>query len=94
MVSTTVLDAMSRCTWRPLTSLALALLLLAICYAPAGAQEAEIDAFVRAQIAARRIPGASVAVVTDGTVVLARGLRCTFTLKQDGTIAGIGLRLE
>ena len=59
--------------WRTLAAIFLATLLIAMSPAWAAAQEAEVDAFVRTQMAARRIPGVSVAVVKDGHVVMTRG---------------------
>ena len=61
------------CALRRLAALFVATMLLLLSPAWASAQEAEVDAFVRAQMAARHIPGVSVAVVKDGKVVLARG---------------------
>lgn len=64
---------MSRRIWRALTAIVLGTLVLTLSPRWAVAQEADVDAFVEAQISARRIPGASIAVVKDGAVVLMRG---------------------
>jgi CubicO group peptidase (beta-lactamase class C family) len=79
---------MSIRVWRRLAALFLAVLLVGLSPAWAAAQArraaaagatiatgspAEVDAFVTAQMKARRIPGVSVAVIRDGQVVFARG---------------------
>ena len=51
-------------------SLSFLLTLLAV---SAGADEAKVDTFIRAEMAKRGVPGVSVAVVREGKVVLARG---------------------
>src|SRR5688572_21534748 len=72
---------MSMRVCRALAALLVATLLIALSPAWASAQDGstgsapdlQIDAFVRTQMAARHIPGLTVAVVKDGTVVLERG---------------------
>ena len=46
---------------------------LLLCLPPMAARADKVDEFLRAQMAARHVPGLSVAVVRDGKVVLARG---------------------
>src|SRR6478735_4393989 len=64
---------MSIRTWRRLCALFVATLLVMLSPSWASAQEAEVDAFMQRQMAARHIPGVSIAVVKDGRVVLQRG---------------------
>src|SRR5258706_516100 len=40
---------------------------------PAGAQTDQVDAYIKAEMEKRHVPGISVAVVRDGKVVLAKG---------------------
>ena len=60
-------------TWRCLCALFVATLLVMLSPAWASAQDAEVDAFIQRQMAARHVPGVSVAVIKDGRVVLQRG---------------------
>ena len=60
-------------TGRQLCALFVATLLVMLSPALASAQDAEVDAFIQRQMAARHVPGVSVAVIKDGRVVLQRG---------------------
>jgi D-alanyl-D-alanine carboxypeptidase len=60
-------------SWHRKKTPAAAFAAVLIAAAPLAAQEQEVDAFMSAQLEARGIPGASVAVVRDSEVVLARG---------------------
>ncbi|WP_291985532.1 serine hydrolase [Luteitalea sp.] len=64
---------MSMRVCRILAALFVATLLLALSPAWATAEDARVDAFVRAQMTARHIPGLTLAVVKHGEVVLQRG---------------------
>lgn len=59
--------------WRALAALYVATLLVALSPSWAWALQEDVDHFVRGQMAARHIPGLTVAVVKDGQVVLERG---------------------